>query len=138
MVCFSDSMEETAFVKCEPAWPSDIKEEPSNFEETIIMSSDNRVKIKKDPNDVVSDRYPEGVDIKLVKEHFSDEEQTAILSSDNQVKIKEDPNAVVSDQISEEVDIKLVKEHFSDEDEVGEVHNEESQSSAGSSLGFTS
>ncbi|XP_067010640.2 peroxynitrite isomerase THAP4 isoform X2 [Anabrus simplex] len=120
-VCSSESTEKPVFIKCEPAWPSDINEESSNFV-CVSKSMEESVFVKCEP------AWPSDI-----KEEPSDFEQCAVPFSDNQVNIKEEPCAAVSDPCSERVDINLVKESFSDEDEIREAHEEECKNSGSSS-----
>ncbi|XP_068085505.1 uncharacterized protein [Anabrus simplex] len=73
--CVSKSMEELAFVKCEPEWLTDIKEEPSDFELNAIPYSENELNIKEDPWPVVANQLSEEVDIKLIKEPCTDKDE---------------------------------------------------------------
>ncbi|XP_068085508.1 uncharacterized protein [Anabrus simplex] len=70
------NMEEPVFIKCEPEWPLDTEEEPSNIEQNAVTQSDNQSKIKEDPYasdvDLTSLHV---VDIKMVKESCCDEEK---------------------------------------------------------------
>ncbi|XP_068083976.1 zinc finger protein 852 [Anabrus simplex] len=64
-------MERPLFIKCEPAWPSDTEQQPSNFEQNDFLCSTNEVKIKKDPHTMVADSILEEIDIKMVEDSCS-------------------------------------------------------------------